>query len=103
MNIAAVNGGMQTSPDYKPSKELAPLNKLSGALSQFNLAERLNINAEFNEKLDNYCLHGIEQSPMDTTTTTEVEGAQDTDLCQFKIGRNRFIYMIGPISAFLYN
>lgn len=89
MNTASVNGGVIYSPDAMSSPELAPLNKLSGSLSNFNLIERLNENAELMQQLDKYCMHGI------TIPEVNVSGNDSTDpssdFCQFKIGKQQII------------
>ena len=87
MNIAAMNGGVP--PTTSPNSELAPLNQLSGSLSNFNLIDRLNKNSELAQQLNNYCMHGlVTNHASDSDTNDESE---DKDGCfQFKIGKSTF-------------
>ena len=85
MNIAALNGGVNYSPDAMSSPELAPLNKLSGSLSNFNLIERLNENAELIQKLDNYCMCNVKLPEVGSSCNDSTDPS--SDLCQFKIGK----------------
>lgn len=85
MNIAAVTGGVKYSPDAMSCPELAPLNKLSGSLSNFNLIERLNDNDELVSQLGNYCMCDIKLPEMGPLCNESTDPS--SDFCQFKIGK----------------
>ena len=86
MNVAAMNGGSPTYDGPKSVGELAPLNLLSGSLSNFDLVNRLNQKEDLIDQINQYCTHGLMGHNDDACYDNDDDTKNQS--FQFRIGKN---------------